>query len=70
MSSITNYELGLVRVVPMKTHLQIDMVTGAVFITSSLLFSDESKEARQVLAGVGLMSAVVTLLTQTEPSTP
>lgn len=66
MSAMTNYELGLVRVVPMKVHLAIDMVTGATFLAASLLFRDESREARQVLAGLGLMSALVTLLTQTE----
>lgn len=37
-SLITDYELGLAKMIPMKTHLGIDMVAGLLLIVSPWLF--------------------------------
>jgi hypothetical protein len=37
-SLITNYELGLVKVLPMKVHLFIDVVSGLLLIAAPWLF--------------------------------
>ncbi|MDB6065649.1 MAG: hypothetical protein JWR26_1857 [Pedosphaera sp.] len=69
MALFTNYELGLFKVLPMKTHLLIDYILGVCLAISPWLFSFSHQPYNvwmpQVAAGVLLF--VVTLLTQTEP---
>jgi hypothetical protein len=57
-SLFTRYELGLVRVLPMKAHLTMDALSGAAFLGASAMLDDEDPEVRACLAssrGVSLV---------------
>ena len=69
MGALTRNELGLVRILPMKAHLAADVVLSGAFLMAPLLFADEDDRVKSVLAGIGAMAAVVTLLTRSQPST-
>lgn len=68
MGALTRNELGLVRVLPMKAHLAADVVLGGAFLVAPLLFADEDDRVKSVLAGIGAMATVVTLLTRSQTS--
>ncbi|MDB5416545.1 MAG: hypothetical protein JWR10_4880 [Rubritepida sp.] len=62
---LTAYEFGLVHVFSMKTHLTIDVITGALLVASPWLFgfADRVWIPHVVL---GLFEVVTTLMTRTE----
>ncbi|NJL95482.1 MAG: hypothetical protein HC915_18030 [Anaerolineae bacterium] len=66
MALITNYRLGVLRILPMPAHLMVDYVAGPFLAVSPFLlgFADEDANvwAPHLLAGVGIF--IVTLLTQ------
>jgi SPW repeat len=68
-SLMTNYELGLVRAIPMPMHLGADALAGIVLIASPWLFgfSDEGANAwvPHVLVGIGELGAA--FITQRHP---
>jgi hypothetical protein len=66
-SALTNYELGLARVLPMRAHLALDALSAALFCGGPLLFPDEQAHVRASLAGIGLFELAVTLLSQARP---
>jgi hypothetical protein len=66
-SALTNYELGLTRVLPMRVHLALDALSAALFCGGPLLFPDEKARVRVSLAGIGLFEFAVTLLSQARP---
>ena len=68
MGALTRNELGLIRILPMKAHLAADVVLGGAFLMAPLLFADEDDRVKSVLAGIGAMATVVTLLTRSQPS--
>jgi hypothetical protein len=68
-SLCTDYELGVVRVLPMKAHLMLDALSGGTLLGAALMLDDEPAEARATLAGIGLFEVVAALKTQTRPST-
>src|SRR5215212_2541579 len=53
-SLMTKYELGALRVLPMKAHLAMDAVSGAALIGSDLMLEDEDRAARAALIGAGV----------------
>jgi hypothetical protein len=67
-SLLTRYELGLVKVLPMKGHLALDAMSGALFCGAPLLFPDEGTDVKGLLVGLGIFELVVTALTQRERS--
>jgi len=67
-SALTNYELGLARMLPMRAHLALDALSAALFCGGPLLFPDEKAHDRALLAGIGLFELAVTLLSQARPS--
>ena len=67
-SLLTRYELGLVKVLPMKGHLGLDAMSGALFCGAPLLFPDEGTDVKAILVGLGIFELAVTALTEREPS--
>jgi hypothetical protein len=69
LSLVTDYELGLARLVPMKAHLTIDAMNGAMFLAAALLLKQENARMKQTLIALGSFALVVTALTNSaEPS--
>jgi hypothetical protein len=68
-SLLTDYELGAVRVLPMRVHLLLDVVGGALLVLSTWLF-DLRDPARLVYLGFGLFSILAGLMTETRPFRP
>lgn len=66
-SAITNYERGLVKAIPMKTHLSLDVLTGTILASSRWVFGFAHRTWWPHLV-VGLASIVVPQFTQTRPS--
>ena len=64
-SLLTRYELGLVRVLPMKAHLTMDAVSGGMLLGAAALMDDEDPEVRAALAGIGLWEIGAALMTRT-----
>ena len=67
-SALTNYELGLAWVLPMRAHLALDALSAALFCGGPLLFPDEKAHVRISLAGIGVFELAVTLLSEARPS--
>src|SRR5215218_10108239 len=65
-SLMTRYELGLVKVLPMKAHLSMDAVSGATLIGAALVLDEEDAEVRGTLAAIGAWEIAAALLTRTE----
>ena len=68
MGALTRNDLGLVRILPMKAHLAADIVLGGAFLAAPLLSADEDDRVKSILAGIGAMATVVTLLTRSQTS--
>jgi hypothetical protein len=62
LGALTKYELGLVRVVPMRVHLALDGLFAASFVLAAATF-DEQPPARAALAGLGAVGACVAAVT-------
>jgi hypothetical protein len=65
-SALTNYELGIWRVLPMKAHLVLDAGSGALLCGSA--FMHKGMQSRAMLVGMGLFEIAAALLTQTHSS--
>ena len=65
-SMVTKYELGVVKALPMKSHLAMDALSGAALIGAAAMMGDEDDEVRMTLAGIGLFEIAASLLTRTE----
>lgn len=61
-SILTNYELGLLRVIPMKIHLILDIVSGLLLAASPWLFqfSDRVYKPHLILGIIEILAAVLT----------
>ena len=68
-SLVTKYPLGVVKLMPMKTHLKIDALQGGTLLASSLLMDDEDDDARAAMAGLGVFCLGASMLTQTHDET-
>ena len=66
-SAMTDYERGMVRVLPMKAHLTLDALSGGMLLGSALLLDDEEPAVRTAMACVGLFEIAASLLTETQP---
>lgn len=67
-SLLTRYELGLVKVIPMRAHLALDAISGATFCAAPFLFPDENTSVTGTLVGLGIFELVAAFGTDTEPS--
>ena len=68
-SAMTNYELGVVKVLPMKAHLALDALSGGMLIGAAVMLDDEDDDVRATLAGIGLFEIAAALTSQTTSST-
>lgn len=66
-SLLTNYELGVKGLLPMKTHLLLDGMSGALFAASPLLFANERGDVKAILAGIGAFELAASLMTEEQP---
>jgi len=69
MALLTDYELGIVKVIPMSAHLGIDIVASILLAVSPFVFgfSDNPSNVWLPHVVVGVAYLIITLLTQTEP---
>ena len=52
-SGMTNYERGLVKLIPMKAHLTLDALSGGALIGAAMMLDDEPASVRATLVGIG-----------------
>lgn len=71
-SVMTRYELGVFKLLPMKTHLTMDIVSGAALTMAPFLFVkgglDRMPAVRLTFLGFGLFEIAAGLMTKTQPS--
>src|SRR3954466_3106545 len=53
-SLLTNYEFGMVRVLPMRAHLALDAASGLALCASPAMFPEEDRSTHAALVGLGL----------------
>ena len=68
-SLLTDYERGIVKVLPMEAHLTLDALSGAGLITAAMLLDDETPQNRAILAGIGAFEIAVASISSTEAYT-
>ena len=65
----TRFELGAVRLIPMKVHLALDVLSGLLVASLPFwLFTDVSAAAKAILIGFGLFEVLAGLVTRTTPA--
>ncbi len=67
-SLLTNYELGVVRRIPIGTHLSLDLASGLLLAVSPWLFGFSAFVFWPHLV-LGILEIIAALTTQTTPST-
>ena len=76
VSMVTNYEAGIVRLVPMRAHLAVDFMMGAALLLSPLVLPREERRFALVPVALGVAKLTASLFTETatrtrlEPFTP
>jgi hypothetical protein len=68
-SVLTDYELGLFKIIPMPMHLALDAANGALLAASPWLFGF-AEEVSAPHLGLGLFEIVVTASSQSAPTRP
>lgn len=61
LTILTNHELGLIKVIPYKIHLLVDMVVGITFVIAPFLFGFKGLDAIYYWANGGAVLVVVSL---------
>jgi hypothetical protein len=64
-SAMTNYEAGLVRVMPMKGHLTVDYLMCSALIASPLFLPSAERRYAIVPVALGALGLLTSLLTET-----
>ena len=68
-SLCTKYELGAVKLLPMKAHLTLDALCGGMLVAAAMLMDDDSDPVeRGTIAGVGIFNIATALITRTTPA--
>lgn len=67
-SLLTDYELGVARVIPMSTHLLLDALGGVILIIAPFIFGIDDTTTRTVMIILGIFEVGASLITQTTPS--
>jgi hypothetical protein len=69
-SLLTSYELGVVKLIPMSTHLILDLAGGVVLIVAPFVFDAQPDAARWVMVILGVLEIGASLTTRTVPGSP
>jgi hypothetical protein len=64
----TRNEVGLVKAMPMKTHLMMDCVTGGLMMATAAFMDEDEPLERLVVAGIGIHLLTNACLTQSKPT--
>lgn len=64
-STMTNYEAGVLRLVPMKGHLALDLLIGAALLAAPLFMPRSERRWAAAPVALGAVGLVAALLTQT-----
>src|SRR5687767_2787069 len=64
VSMLTQHELGIVKLIPMKTHLALDAVTGATLAALPLLMDERDEDAMAACVALGLMDIGASVMTE------
>jgi len=67
-SLITRCELGAFKAIPMRGHLLLDFMSGALLCAAALMLRDEPDGVRLALGMLGLFEIGAALLTDPTPS--
>lgn len=67
-SLITDYELSLAKVLPMKTHLALDGVSALLTGAAPFIMKEPKQSAKFALIGVALFELTVSALTKPAPT--
>ncbi|MDX1995368.1 MAG: hypothetical protein SF029_23490 [bacterium] len=62
-SLFTRYDLGLIKLVPFKTHLLFDLGSGLAFMGAPLLLRDEDETVNAMIMGIGAFEVAASILT-------
>ena len=65
VSLMTNYELGVAKVLPMKAHLGIDAAENSVLLSAPRIVGDEDRGAGRLLAMLGTLGSAIGAMTKT-----
>jgi hypothetical protein len=65
-SMLTNYEAGVIRVMPMKAHLAVDMLMCTALLLSPLFLPSSERRYALVPMALGAVGLLAGLMTQTE----
>jgi hypothetical protein len=65
-SMFTNYEAGVIRVMPMKAHLALDMLMCTALLLSPLFLPSSERRHAFVPMALGAVGLIAGLMTQTE----
>jgi hypothetical protein len=65
-SLFTDYELGLLKKIPMKTHLAMDIASGSFLLLAPFIF-DMDKKFKLLFVGLGVFEILAGLFTKLEP---
>lgn len=65
-SLLTKYELGVFKVLPVKAHLALDVMSALTLLAAPTLLGEEGATATMI-RGMGVMELGVVSLTETKP---
>ena len=65
-SLLTKYELGVFKVLPVKAHLALDVMSALTLLAAPTLLGEEGATAT-IIRGMGVMELGVVSLTETKP---
>lgn len=66
MASVTRYELGLVKLLPMRAHIALDLALSPLLAAAPLLFRDERTSVKATLVAAGVVGTAAALLTKAD----
>lgn len=66
-SFFTKYELGVVKVLPMKAHLGLDAAQSVALAAAPFAFAQTRRSILPIVLGISAVEAAVTLNTQSRP---